>query len=178
MLPAPTGENVLIITGAGGSGVLLADACSDYGLKLMTIPDDLGASFRELIPPFGAFGNPIDLTGGEPPETYRRALRLALQDDRVDAIALGYWHTILTPPLTFARLVIEVLEETRGTSRPKPVVASLMGDVEVEEACRLLEQHGVPAYPYAAERPISALAAAYYWARSAGKIAPTAPART
>jgi acyl-CoA synthetase (NDP forming) len=101
----------------------------------MTIPDDLGASFRELIPPFGAFGNPIDLTGGEPPETYRRALRLALQDDRVDAIALGYWHTILTPPLTFARLVIEVLEETRGTSRPKPVVASLMGDVEVEEAC-------------------------------------------
>ncbi|MSQ29741.1 MAG: CoA-binding protein [Dehalococcoidia bacterium] len=170
MLPPPTGENLLIITGAGGSGVLLADACSDYGLKLMSIPDDLGDAFRELIPPFGAFGNPIDLTGGEPPETYRRALRLALQDDRVDAIALGYWHTILTPPLTFAQLVIDVLEETRGKSRPKPVVASLMGDVEVEDACRLLEQHGVPAFPYAAERPISALAASYYWARHAGKI--------
>lgn len=170
MLPAPTGENVLIITGAGGSGVLLADACADYGLNLMTIPDDLGDAFRELIPPFGAFGNPIDLTGGEPPETYRRALRLALQDDRVDAIILGYWHTILTTPLVFANLVIEVLDETRGTGRQKPIVASLMGDVEVEDACRLLERHGIPAFPYAAQRPVGALAASYYWARQAGKI--------
>ena len=30
MLPTPQGENVVIITGAGGSGVLLADACSDW----------------------------------------------------------------------------------------------------------------------------------------------------
>src|SRR5260370_1258877 len=37
MIPTPRGENVLIITGAGGSGVLLADACVEYGLKLMTM---------------------------------------------------------------------------------------------------------------------------------------------
>ena len=35
MLPTPKGENVVIITGAGGSGVLLSDACVDNGLKLM-----------------------------------------------------------------------------------------------------------------------------------------------
>ncbi|MCZ3100029.1 acetyl CoA synthetase, partial [Acinetobacter baumannii] len=28
-LPTPKGENVVIITGAGGSGVLLSDACVD-----------------------------------------------------------------------------------------------------------------------------------------------------
>ena len=32
MLPTPKGENVVIITGAGGSGVLLSDACVDNGL--------------------------------------------------------------------------------------------------------------------------------------------------
>ncbi|MDA0302526.1 MAG: CoA-binding protein, partial [Chloroflexi bacterium] len=170
MLPAPVGENVLIITGAGGSGVLLADSCSDYGLKLMTVPNDLGAAFRELIPPFGAFGNPIDLTGGEPPETYRKAIRLALNDDRVHAVILGYWHTILTPPMVFAELVVEVLNEARAAGKSKPIVASLMGDVQVEDACRFLERNGVPAYPYAAERPVSALAASYQWARRSGRI--------
>ena len=34
VLPTPKGENVVIITGAGGSGVLLSDACVDNGLKL------------------------------------------------------------------------------------------------------------------------------------------------
>ena len=33
ILPTPKGENVVIITGAGGSGVLLSDACVDNGLS-------------------------------------------------------------------------------------------------------------------------------------------------
>ncbi|MGH7044639.1 MAG: acetate--CoA ligase family protein, partial [Acetobacteraceae bacterium] len=60
VLPTPKGENVLILTGAGGSGVLLSDACVDNGLHLMTMPDDLDAAFRKFIPPFGAAGNPVD----------------------------------------------------------------------------------------------------------------------
>ncbi len=170
MLPSPKGENVLIVTGAGGSGVLLSDSCADYGLSLMEMPEDLGAAFKELIPPFGAYGNPIDITGGEPPDTYRKAIRLALMDDRVHALVLGYWHTIITPPMVFARLLGEVLEEAKAAGKSKPVVASLVGDVEVEEACRYLEERGVPAYAYAAERPVAALAAKYRWARYAGKM--------
>ena len=38
ILPTPKGENMVIITGAGGSGVLLSDACVDNGLKLMAMP--------------------------------------------------------------------------------------------------------------------------------------------
>src|SRR3546814_17865597 len=58
ILPTPKGENVIIITGAGGSGVLLSDACVDAGLQLMKMPKDLDQAFREFIPPFGAAGNP------------------------------------------------------------------------------------------------------------------------
>src|SRR5450631_796425 len=47
VLPTPKGENVVIITGAGGSGVLLSDACIDNKLSLMTIPPDLDAAFRK-----------------------------------------------------------------------------------------------------------------------------------
>ncbi|CAM5391326.1 hypothetical protein SFUMM280S_01676 [Streptomyces fumanus] len=52
----------MIITGAGGSGVL-SDAVTDHGLSLMEIPPDLDAAFREFIPPFGAAGNPVDMAG-------------------------------------------------------------------------------------------------------------------
>ena len=72
ILPTPKGENVVIITGAGGSGVLLSDACYNTGLELMEMPDDLNEAFMKFIPPFGAAGNPVDITGGEPPETYRQ----------------------------------------------------------------------------------------------------------
>src|ERR1700680_4936257 len=71
MLPTPAGENVVIITGAGGSGVLLSDACYSNGLHLMEMPDDLNEAFMKLIPPFGAAGNPVDITGGDAPEPDR-----------------------------------------------------------------------------------------------------------
>ena len=114
MLPDPQGENVAIITGAGGLGVLLSDACVDRGLSLMEVPDDLDAAFRQYIPPFGAAGNPIDITGGEPPETYKQTILLGLNDPRVHALIIGYWHTVITPPMVFAKVLEEAMNGGPG----------------------------------------------------------------
>ncbi len=170
VMPTPTGENVVIITGAGGSGVLLSDACVDNGLELMAIPPDLDAAFRKFIPPFGAAGNPVDITGGEPPMTYANTVRLGLSDDRIHALILGYWHTIVTPPMVFARLMVETVNDMKAKGISKPVVASLAGDVEVEEAAEYLYAHGIPAYAYSTELPVQVLGAKYKWARGAGLI--------
>ncbi|MGJ4854436.1 acetate--CoA ligase family protein [Labrys sp. La1] len=170
IMPTPKGENVVIITGAGGSGVLLSDACVDNGLSLMSMPDDLDAAFRKFIPPFGAAGNPVDITGGEPPSTYKNTIKLGLEDDRIHSIILGYWHTIITPPMTFAKLVIEAKEEMKTRGIEKPIVASLAGDVQVEEASEYLYAHGVPAYAYSTELPVEVLGAKYKWARGAGLL--------
>jgi acetyl coenzyme A synthetase (ADP forming)-like protein len=170
VLPAPRGENVVIITGAGGSGVLLSDACVANDLRLMDIPPDLDAAFRTFIPPFGAAGNPIDITGGEPPSTYEATIRLGLEDDRIHALILGYWHTIVTPPMVFAELTARVVAEAREKGINKPVVASLAGDVEVEAASDYLYERGVVAYPYTTEKPVAVLGAKYRWARAAGLL--------
>ena len=170
VLPTPKGENVVIITGAGGSGVLLSDSVVDAGLALMKFPADLDEAFKKFIPPFGASGNPVDITGGEPPKTYQNTIRLGLADDRIHALILGYWHTIVTPPMVFAKLTAEVVEEFRARGINKPVVASLAGDVQVEEASEYLFDHGIPAYPYNCETPVAVLGAKYKWARGAGLI--------
>lgn len=170
MLPTPQGEHVLIVTGAGGSGVLLSDACVEHDLQLMAMPPDLDQAFRQFIPPFGAAGNPVDITGGEPPETYQKTINLALYEPRVHALILGYWHTIITPPMVFARLVVDAVEEARRQGIDKPVVASLVGDIEVEEAARYLQDHRILAYPYETEKPVAGLGAKYRWARFAGLL--------
>ncbi len=170
VLPTPKGENVLIITGAGGSGVLLSDSVVDNGMALMKMPDDLDAAFRKFIPPFGAAGNPVDITGGEPPITYVNTVKLGLTDDRIHSLILGYWHTIVTPPMVFAKNMVEVKNEMKAKGFEKPMVASLAGDVEVEEAAEYLYQNGIPAYAYSTELPVELLGAKYKWARGAGLI--------
>jgi acetyl coenzyme A synthetase (ADP forming)-like protein len=170
VLPTPKGENVVIITGAGGSGVLLSDACIDNKLSLMTIPPDLDAAFRKFIPPFGAAGNPVDITGGEPPITYVNTVKLGLEDPRIHALILGYWHTIVTPPMVFAKNMVEVKNEMKAKGIEKPIVASLAGDIEVEEAADYLYQNGIVAYAYSTEIPVAVLGAKYKWARGAGLL--------
>ena len=170
ILPTPKGENIVIITGAGGSGVLLSDACVDNDLKLMAMPEDLDKAFREFIPPFGAAGNPVDITGGEPPVTYRNTIDLGLRDERVHSLILGYWHTIITPPMVFAELVAEVVGEARAAGIDKPIVASLVGDVQVEEAAEYLFERNIPSYAYGTDLPVAVLGAKYRWARAAGLV--------
>lgn len=170
VLPTPKGEEIVIITGAGGSGVLLSDAVVDNGLSLMKFPNDLDVAFKQFIPPFGASGNPVDITGGEPPTTYENTIRFGLEDDRIHALILGYWHTIITPPMVFAELCARVVQEARDKGINKPVVASLVGDVAVEEASEYLYERGIVACPYTTELPVAILGAKYRWARSAGLL--------
>jgi len=66
--------------------------------------------------------------------------------------------------------MVEVVDEMRAKGIHKPIVASLAGDVEVEEASEYLFDHGIPAYPYTTETPVAVLAAKYKWARGAGLI--------
>ena len=50
--------------------------------------------------------------------------------------------------MVFARNMVEVKKEMEAKGFVKPIVASLAGDVEVEEAAEYLYQNGIPAYAY------------------------------
>jgi len=70
----------------------------------------------------------------------------------------------------FAKLCAEVVQEARDKGIDKPVVASLVGDVEVEQACEYLYERKIVAYPYTTELPVAVLGAKYKWARGAGVL--------
>src|ERR1700712_2840322 len=153
-----------------GTRLKLPKPSTDPGMGLMAMPPDLDAAFRKFIPPFGAAGNPVDITGGEPPITYVNTVKLGLEDPRIHALILGYWHTIVTPPMVFAKNMVEVKNAMKAKGIEKPIVASLAGDIEVEEAADYLYQNGIVAYAYSTEIPVAVLGAKYKWARGAGLL--------
>ena len=68
--PLPKGPNVVVLTTAGGWGVVTADAITrDPDLTLLELPDDLMAAIDAHLPPRWSRNNPVDCAGGETRET-------------------------------------------------------------------------------------------------------------
>jgi acetyltransferase len=85
-LPRPTGRTVVVTT-AGGWGVVTADAISRSGvLELIALPDDLRAAVDEKLPPRWSRNNPIDMAGGETRDTIPEVLSLVAEHRDVDAV--------------------------------------------------------------------------------------------
>lgn len=78
--------DLLIITNGGGLGVLGADEGEKYKLNFLTNDTHLEKTYRKLLPSFGSFKNPIDLTGQATAEDYERILEKAVNDSKVNSI--------------------------------------------------------------------------------------------
>jgi acetyltransferase len=84
--PLPRGPRVVVLTTAGGWGVLTADTIMRSRLELVRLPDDLLASIDEKLPPRWSRNNPVDLAGGETRDTIPEVLELVTGHDGVDAV--------------------------------------------------------------------------------------------
>ncbi|ASJ10987.1 acetyl CoA synthetase [Thermococcus sp. P6] len=157
-LPEPEGENVVILTNGGGIGVMATDAAEEENLKLYDNLDDLKV-FANHMPPFGSYKNPVDLTGMADAKSYEGAVRDALANPNMHAVAVLYCQTAVLDPRDLARIVIREYNES---GRKKPLVVAIVGGIEAKDAIDMLNEEGIPAYPEP-ERAIKSLAALYRW---------------
>ena len=84
--PLPAGPRVIVMTTAGGWGVVTADAITRSTLELAVLPDDLLAAIDEKLPPRWSRNNPVDLAGGETRDTIPEVLDLIASHPDVDAV--------------------------------------------------------------------------------------------
>ena len=84
--PLPRGKRTVILTAAGGWGVLCADACVRAGLDLIALPEDLRTHIDSVLPARWSRNNPIDMAGGETRETIPELLDCIAGHDGVDAV--------------------------------------------------------------------------------------------
>ena len=89
--PLPAGPNTVVLTTAGGWGVVTSDAITRDGvLTLIDLPDDLRAAIDTKLPPRWSRSNPVDCAGGETRDTIPEVLELiAAHPDVHSVIYLG-----------------------------------------------------------------------------------------
>ncbi len=85
--PLPKGPNTIVLTTAGGWGVVTADAITrDPDIVLMDLPDDLQAAIDTKLPPRWSRNNPVDCAGGEVRDTIPEVMALIAEHPDVDAV--------------------------------------------------------------------------------------------
>lgn len=85
--PLPLGPNVIILTTAGGWGVVTSDAIARDGLlQLMPLPEDLQAQIDTKLPPRWSRNNPVDCAGGETRDTIPEVMEMIASHHSVDAV--------------------------------------------------------------------------------------------
>ncbi len=99
--PLPRGRRVGIVTVGGGWGVLAADACSQAGLEVISLPDETIAELDRFMPSWWTRGNPVDLVAALRPDHLWNSLKCLLQCEQVDGLLLlGIMPALAVNPLT------------------------------------------------------------------------------
>jgi acetyltransferase len=85
--PLPKGPNTIVLTTAGGWGVVTSDAIARDGrLTLMPLPDDLQAQIDTKLPPRWSRNNPVDCAGGETRDTIPEVMEMIAAHPSVHAV--------------------------------------------------------------------------------------------
>lgn len=85
--PLPKGPNVVVLTTAGGWGVVTSDAIVGAdGLKLIPLPPDLLAAIDTKLPARWSRSNPVDCAGGETRETITEVMEMIAAHSEVHSV--------------------------------------------------------------------------------------------
>ena len=139
----PKGDNVAIITNAGGPGVLTTDTVILKGLKLAPISPATTAALKKHLPLYANFKNPIDVLGDARADRYEAAINILEKDKNVDSIIV-----ILTPQsVTEFSKTAQAIVNAKKKSK-KPIVASFMGGHLVNLGVKILRSNGVSTFNF------------------------------
>jgi acetyltransferase len=141
--PRPEGPRLTILTNAGGPGVLATDALIEGGGELTPITGDTEGRFDDILPAEWSHGNPVDILGDADPERYAQSLEVAAGDEDSDGLLVVLTPQAMTEPTKTA-------EHLRPYARDneKPILASWMGGDAVASGENILNEAGLPTFPY------------------------------
>lgn len=139
--PLPEGDNVAIVTNAGGPGVITTDEISEHGLELAELTMETKRSLREVLPDEASAHNPLDVIGDAGHERYKNALEHVMEDENVDAIIVLLTPQANTEIQKTAKTISRVAEDS-----DKPVFASFMGEKDVQTGIEILEKNEIPEF--------------------------------
>jgi acetyl coenzyme A synthetase (ADP forming)-like protein len=165
----PGGNRLLILTNAGGPGIIAADTSEKLGLNLPTLSKETTTALASLLPKNASLYNPVDIIGDAGAERYATVLEHALDDPNIDGFLV-----ILTPQamIDVGKTAEVVIDASGKTGRP--FITSFMGEERVRGAIEMLKSASIPnfSYPEPAVRAFAKLRDYRIWQEKGESPAP------
>jgi acyl-CoA synthetase (NDP forming) len=158
--PPASGNNVALITSAGGPAIMAVDECESKGIQVKKFSDETIQKLEELkksgkIPSFATNFNPLDLTGSATSEMFELGTKILLEDPEIyGVLVFGLHHS----PAMQEDYVDRIFNLSKNYL--KPIVACDIGETEMAIYIRRrFDKLGIPAYssPEDAARAMAAL---------------------
>jgi acetyltransferase len=132
----PRDGRVAILTISGGPSVIASDACEELGLEVPALSARTQEELRAYLPPFGATGNPVDMTPQMSQGGYEAAFRKVLGSGEVSG---GLLINIGLDVPEFAEAAVGAVRQFR-----RPLVACTLDTPKIDQ---ILTEEGIPIFP-------------------------------
>lgn len=133
------GDNVAIITNAGGPGIVTCDELFANNLNLAKLSEETNEVLGKNCRPCANISNPIDILGDATEEDYKKALEVVEMDSNVNSVIV-----LLTPQSSTD--VLGTAQVIADFSSSKPIIPVFIGGGNLNEARIIIEKSNKPCY--------------------------------
>lgn len=131
-----------VITNGGGCGILMADYCEDFGIKLKELKKETIKKIEKsgFMNPAWSKRNPVDILGDSSPERYKVAIEALLEQKDIYGLLIIETLQIMTKPVENAKIIIEAHKKYPQ----KPIICCFLGGYLTGPGIKLLENNRIP----------------------------------
>jgi len=135
----PKDKRLLIITNAGGPGIIAADTADKLGIKLDPMSRASIDKIAEKLPSSASLYNPVDVIGDATSERYKVVLEQAIKDELIQGICVVLTPQAMTDVDNVADVVISSSKKT-----DKPIFTTFIGGQRIKNAIKKLKENKIP----------------------------------
>lgn len=144
--PIPKGNNYVIVTNAGGPGIVTTDAMDAEKVGFAQFSEETINNLKKVLPAEANVHNPVDIVGDAPPTRYEKALDVVLACPPSEVAGA---IVVLTPQAqTDTPNAAKKMIEMHKKYPEKVMVAAFIGGPTVAEPSQELTKAGVPTYAF------------------------------
>ncbi|MGB7788770.1 acetate--CoA ligase family protein [Methanoregula sp.] len=139
----PKGIRAVVITNAGGFGVLASDYAERYGIELVEFSPDLIHELDAVLPADWSRANPIDMVGDASADRFARTFNIMIQyQDLWDIAFVIAVPSAISDPIRVSNELVRFSKNTH-----KMIVGCMIGGDSMKTPLRILRDGQIPNFP-------------------------------
>lgn len=136
----PKNDKLIILTNAGGPGVIATDFASENKFELYKLTNEQKTKF-DFLPKEASLNNPIDILGDAKSDRYSKALEEIEKIKEVSNILILLTPQMMTDSIEIAKNIKLISKKSKKT-----IYVSFLGSKEISEATDYLDKNGVASF--------------------------------